>query len=107
MNKGKLKERMHTPMRNIFLRGTLLFMILAGGAALSGCGGSQSSSDAAAPVVEEEAVRVIEITITPPPVVITPTPVFEEKYPQAVVSKDGITFINQYLVNVADGENLR
>ena len=56
--------------------------------AASGCGGSKKEAD-------KESTEVMQLTITPQ---ATPTPRPEEVHPEAVVSKDGTTMINGYLM---------
>ena len=56
--------------------------------AVSGCGSRKKAED-------KEATEVMQLSITPQ---ATPTPRPEEVHPEAVVSRDGTTMINEYLM---------
>ena len=63
------------------------FAVFLGCLLLGGCGGKQD--------VAPEEMQVLGITITPVP---TPTRMPYALYPKAAVTKDNITFVNEYLL---------
>ncbi len=65
--------------------------LLGTGLMLGGCGSEK---------LEKEATEVIELSITPKP---TPTPEPVEDHPEAVAEKNGVTMINQYLMDKVNG----
>ena len=75
--------------RRILLPGILLALF-----GLCSCGKKQE--------LPLEESQVVGVTITPVP---TPTRVPYEAYPKAIISKDGTTFVNEYLIAQEEGKN--
>ncbi|MDO4648685.1 MAG: hypothetical protein Q4B26_08540 [Eubacteriales bacterium] len=67
-------------------KGTILILGMLCGLVLSGCGKTE----------DEMSNQVVQLTITPAP---TPTPKPVESYPEATAEKNGITMVNQYLID--------
>ena len=70
----------------------ILMLIMVSLLLFSGCGKKQKEP------LDKEATEVLKLTITPAP---SPTPMPAETYPKAVIEKDGVTFVNQYILDDA------
>ncbi len=71
--------------------GFRVLILLAGALLLLGAAGCGEKEEP-----DEQSTRVIRITITPPP---TATPVPITNFPKALEEKNGVIFVNQYLID--------
>ncbi|MBQ1311846.1 MAG: hypothetical protein IIY55_08345 [Blautia sp.] len=87
MTRSNLAEN-RTDHKKGWRAGALFLALLSGCLWAAGCG---QKAD-----VPPEETQVLGVTITPVP---TPTPEPYTNYPKALAEKNGVTFVNQYLID--------